>query len=81
MTDEAEWAAALDALEQWLRLTTAGLRDRDLWLPAVPSPLPTGVVPLSVRPRAQAVLAQLRAGEAACHARREQLTREHAYQV
>jgi hypothetical protein len=81
MTDAAGWTAALDALEEWLRLTATALRSRDLQLPAAPAPLPDGVVPASVRLRAQAVLAQLHATEAAGHTRREQLTREHAYQV
>jgi hypothetical protein len=80
MTDAAGWAVALDALEQWLRLTATALRSRDLDLPAAPNALPAGVVPMVAQLRAQALLSQLQTAEIACVARREQLTREHAYQ-
>jgi hypothetical protein len=75
-----EWAASLDALEEWLRRTAEGLRSRDLALPSAPGALPPGPVPPAFQVRAQAVLAQLAAVEAAGLARRERLVRERAYQ-
>lgn len=77
MSPLAQWTAALDALEEWVRRMSSGLKAVDL--PDEPPALPECPVPAGQQVRARALLERLQAAQSAALKRREQLAREAAY--
>lgn len=74
-----EWAAALTALEDWVRRTVEALATRELDLPSPPPDLPTTPVPAELRLRALVALDRLHSTETEGLQRRAQLVRSHTY--
>lgn len=78
-TAGAGWPAALDALEEWVRRTAAGVAGREPQVPTTAPSLPTTAVPAELRLRAQQLLHALGTVEEAVLRRRERLEQEAAY--
>ena len=75
----SSWTDALDALDEWVRRTAAGVSALPPASPVVPPSMPSEALPVDLQLRAQVLIAAMRDLELEVVKRRTRLTHRQAY--